>query len=258
MRPLTIALPTAPRAAFGKLVRNEARLAWRQPAGLIAGVGVALLLLIIFGAVPRLQESSAQLGGLSAFEVYVPILIAFVIGVLALSYLPGPLVSYREQGILRRLSVTPVPPSWLLGAQLAVQTCLMLVTVGLLLIVSTGFFGLSAPKNLAGLALAVVASIAAMFAIGLVIAAAARTSGAARGLMAVAFYPLMFFAGLYVPVQVLPSALRGISHYTPLGATVRAIQYSMFQGFPPAAPLLVLFAYAVAFGLLARRFFRWE
>jgi ABC-2 type transport system permease protein len=258
MRPLMLPQPAAPRAAFGKLVHNEMRLAWRQPAGLIASVGVALLLVIIFGEVPSLQQPSVQLGGLSAFEVYVPILIAFVIGVLALAYLPGPLVSYREQGILRRLSTTPVPPSWLLGAQLAVQACLMVATVGVLLIVSAGFFGLSAPKNLPGLALAVALSMAGMFAIGLVIAAVARTSGAARGLMAAAFYPLMFFAGLYVPVQVLPAALRGISHYSPLGAAVQAIQDSMFQGFPPAAPLLALAAYAVAFGLLARRFFRWE
>lgn len=255
---LTLPRPGAPRAAFGTLVRNEARLAWRQPAGLIASVGVALLLLIIFGEVPSLQQPAARLDGLSAFEVYVPILIAFVIGVLALTYLPGPLVSYREQGILRRLSTTPVPPSWLLGAQLAVQAGLMLATVGMLLIVSTGFFGLGAPKSLPGLALAVILSMAGMFAIGLLIAAAARTSGAARGLMAAAFYPLMFFAGLYIPVQALPSALRGISHYSPLGAAVEAIQHALFQGFPPIAPLLALAAYALIFGLLARRFFRWE
>jgi hypothetical protein len=32
----------------------------------------------------------------------------------------------------------------------------------------------------------------------------------------------------------------------------------MLQGFPPVAPLLVLAAYAVVFGFLAKRFFRWE
>ena len=45
--------PRAPRAAFGNIVRNEARLAWRQPAGMIAGTGIALLLLIIFGEIPH-------------------------------------------------------------------------------------------------------------------------------------------------------------------------------------------------------------
>ena len=29
----TFALPRAPRAAFGAILRNEVRLAWRQPAG---------------------------------------------------------------------------------------------------------------------------------------------------------------------------------------------------------------------------------
>ena len=253
-----LAQPRAPRAAFGQIVRNEARLAWRQPAAMIVGIGVPLLLLVIFGSVPVFQQSSARLGGLSAFEVYIPILISFSIGVLALAYLPGPLVSYREQGILRRLSATPVPASWLLAAQLVVQACLMLISVFILLVVSVVFFGVDAPKSPGGLILAVVLSIAALFAIGLAIAAVAWTPAAARGIMAAVLYPLLFFSGLYYPVQLLPGVLQDISHYTPLGAAVQALQASMVQGFPPAAPLLVLAAYALAFGFLAKRFFRWE
>ena len=47
MTTLTLARPRAPSAAFAPMVLNEARLAWRQPAGMIAGAGVALLLLVI-------------------------------------------------------------------------------------------------------------------------------------------------------------------------------------------------------------------
>ena len=83
MSTLMLARPRAPRAAFGNIVRNEARLAWRQPSGLIVSVGISLLLLIIFGEVPAFQASSARLGGLSAFDVYLPVLISFVIVVLA-------------------------------------------------------------------------------------------------------------------------------------------------------------------------------
>jgi len=60
----------------------------------------------------------------------------------------------------------------------------------------------------------------------------AWTSGAARGIMAATFYPLMFFAGLYYPVQLLPGMLQYISHYTPLGVAVQAMQDSMNVGFP--------------------------
>jgi ABC-2 type transport system permease protein len=52
-------------------------------------------------------------------DLYVPIMIAFVLAMLAISVLPTYLATYREKGILRRLSTTPVQPSGLLLAQLA-------------------------------------------------------------------------------------------------------------------------------------------
>jgi ABC-2 type transport system permease protein len=250
--------PGAPRGAFGQIVRNQARLAWRQPAGLIAGVGISVVLLVIFGEVPMFRQPSGSLGGYSAFDVYIPVLMALAITLIALTYLPGPLVSYREQGILRRMSTTPVPASWVLAAQLVVQACLMLISVLILLGISIVFFGVSVPANPGGLILAVVLSIAALFMLGLAIAAVARTSGAARGIMGAAFYPLMFFAGLYRTVQLLPGVVQDISHYSPLGATVEAIGASWAVGFPPTRPLLVLVAYALIFGFLVKRFFGWE
>lgn len=253
-----IARSRAPRAAFGQLVLCEARLAWRQPAGMIIAIGISVGLLIIFGEVPVFRQPSGGLGGLTPFDAYIPILVTFAIAIIALVYLPGPLVTYREQGILRRMSTTPAPASWVLAAQMAVQTCIMAIAVLLILFVSTVFYGASAPRNPGGLVLALALSIAAMFAIGLTIAAVARTANAARGLWAAAFYPLMFFAGLWYPIPLMPGWIQGISHYTPLGAAVQAIQYSMTQGFPPAAPLLVLAAYALIFGYLAKRFFQWQ
>jgi ABC-2 type transport system permease protein len=258
MSAFVLARPTAPRAAFGQIVRNEARLAWRQPTGLIAGIGLSVGLLVIFGEIPVFRQTSGSLGGLSPFDVYIPILITFAIGIIALTYLPGPLVSYREQGILRRLSTTPVPASWLLAAQMVVQACLMVVAVLLLLIVSMVFYGASAPKNPGGLILALALSITALFTIGLSIAAAAWNASAARGIMAASFYPLMFLAGLWYPIQLMPGAIQAISHFSPLGAAVQAMQASMDTGFPPATPLLVLAGYALVFGYVAKRFFRWE
>jgi len=252
------ARPRAPRVAFGAIFRNEARLVWRQPAGAIAAIGISLLILVVFGEVSVFRQPSPRLDGLSPFQIYIPILISFSIGLLALIYLPGPLVSYREQGILRRLSVTPVSASWVLAAQLAVQACLMLIATAIIMVTSVAFFGQHAPGNLGGFVLALVLSIAAIFAIGLCIAAVAPTSGAVRGITAAVFYPLVFFSGLYYPVQLMPSVMLDISHVTPLGAAVQAIVYPMFGEFPPTSGLLVLAAYALVFGFLAKRSFRWE
>jgi ABC-2 type transport system permease protein len=246
------------RAAFGKLVLNEARITWRRPIGLIAGVGIPVVLLVLFGEMPAMQKATAATGGHTIFSLYVPILIVFSLAMLALLGIPVPLASYRELGVLRRLSTTPVPPSWLLAAQAVVQLCVGLTAFAVILGSSIAAFGVPAPKNPAGLGLSVLLSIAGLFPIGLMVAALARTANAANVVGRLAFFPMMFFAGLWLPRALMPSVLVDISNYTPLGAAVQAMQDSMQTGFPPVQPLLVLAAYAVVFGYLARRFFRWE
>ena len=259
MSSLTLPLPGTPRgAAFGQIVLNEARLTWRRPVALIAGVGIPVLLLVIFGELPSFHQATAALGGYTAFDLYVPVLIAFSLAMLALLGLPMPIASYRELGVLRRLSTTPVPPSWLLAAQGVVQLCLALASLVIIFVTSVAAFGAPAPKSPAGLILSVAVSVAGLFPIGLAITAIARTANGASVIGRLAFFPLMFFAGLWLPRALMPNLLADISNYTPLGAAVQAIQDSILQGFPPAAPLLVLVAYAVVFGFAARRFFRWE
>jgi ABC-2 type transport system permease protein len=121
---LSLALPSprTPRAAaFGQIVRNEARLVRRQPTNMIGSIGLPVVLMIIFGELPSFHQPSAALGGLTGFDTYVPVIMVLGLTMLTLLGLPGPLVSYRELGVLRRLSTTPVPPSWLLAAQVVVQ-----------------------------------------------------------------------------------------------------------------------------------------
>jgi ABC-2 type transport system permease protein len=72
------------------------------------------------------------------------------------------------------------------------------------------------------------------------------------------FLALMLFAGLWMPQAAMPAALRTVGDDTPLGAAVAALTRAMAGQWPSAASLGVLAGYAVAFGLLAWRMFRWE
>ncbi|MGH3192216.1 MAG: ABC transporter permease [Streptosporangiaceae bacterium] len=257
--PRPLAQPTQPtrRTAFGKIVLNEARLNLRQPQGLIGGLAIPLVLLFVFNAIPTFKRPSADLGGLSAFGVYVPILIVFSLAMLALFNLPVPLASYRELGILRRLSTTPVPPSWLLAAQGVINVAV--AAAATLILIGGGIaLGAPAPRNPAGLTVALVLSLAALFPIGLLVASVARSANSASIIGRVLFFPLIFLAGLWWPRELMPGAMQAVSEASPLGAAVQAMQASVQGQFPPAVPLLVLAAYAVAFGYLAKRFFKWE
>jgi hypothetical protein len=96
---------------LAKLALTEARLFWRDPTGWFFALAFPPLLLVILGSIPAFREPDAELGGLRVIDLYVPILVGFVLAMLAISVLPSYLATYREKGILRRLSVTPVQPS---------------------------------------------------------------------------------------------------------------------------------------------------
>ena len=181
---------------------------------------------MIFGSLPAFHNHEKTLGGLSYFDVYVPVLIALIIATLAFFSLPTPLATYREQGILRRLSTTPVPPTRVLGAQLVIQADIAATALIILLVIGSAGFGLKTPANLAGLILAVVLSVIAVFAIGLWITGVARTAVSAGAISWALFFPLMFFAGLWVPRQEFPTTLRDMSDLTPLGASVEALEHA--------------------------------
>jgi ABC-2 type transport system permease protein len=246
----------APRRAFGKLTQAEARLARRQPVGFVLGLAAPVILLALFASFFR--GPNKTLGGLSVAQDFLPVLIVFVLAGLAFFAMPTPLATYREQGILRRLSTTPIPPAWVLGAQLVVNACIAVAGLAALLVVGIAGFGLTGPRSLGGFVLSIVLAGLTALTIGLCIAGTARTAAAAAGIGALAWYGLMFFAGLFLPRQELPPVVQRISDWTPLGAAVDAVQRALQTGFPSTSSLLVLAGYAAVFGGLAVRFFRWE
>jgi ABC-2 type transport system permease protein len=245
-----------PRSAFGKLLTAEARYQWRVPVGLIFGIGVPVMLVIIFGLLPATNTPDES--GRTAFSWFFPSLLTLTLIILALVFLPTHLAEYRQQGILRRLGTTPVPPAWMLAAQVAINLALAIAGLVVLVLAGTVGFGLGAPRHPGGFTLALALSIAAMFAIGLWISATARTQNAANGIGQLLLWPMLFFAGLLFPRPFIPAVLRDIADWTPSGAAVQALEDAMFGAFPSAQLLLVLAGWAVVFGFLAMRFFRWE
>ena len=66
------------------LVLTELRLAWRNPVYLVFGLGLPVLLLVIFGSIPSLTQPSKEFGGVSFFTIYTPTLMVLVLIVLGL------------------------------------------------------------------------------------------------------------------------------------------------------------------------------
>ena len=247
---------TSQRSAFRNLTVTEAKLLAREVVPLLWGVGFPMLLLSVIGSFSSGPDKS--LGGGTLIAAYVPILVAFSCATFALQGLPTVLTGYRERGILRRLNATPVGAGRLLGAQLTVNLSVSLIATIGILVVGRAAFGVPLPGQPAGFVLAFGLTASAMTGLGLLVASVARSGRVAGAVGTMIFLPLMFFAGLWMPQATMPAGLRAAGDDTPLGAAVAAVTHSMAGQWPSAASLGVLAAYAVVFGLLAWRLFRWE
>jgi ABC-2 type transport system permease protein len=240
------------------LAVTEFRLYLRERVGLLWGITFPLILLLGIGSIPSARQASTGLGGLRFIDVYVPVLLAFVFAMLGLSALPPVLAAYREKGILRRLATTPLPPSWVLAAQLAINLALAALAAVLLIGIGHLAFHVSLPAQLAGFVLSALLAAAAMLGLGLLLAAVAPTSRVASAIGSLLFFPMMFMAGLWVPRPAMPAMLQHISDFTPLGAGVQALQDTSVGNWPQPLHLAVMAAYLLVCGVAAARLFRWE
>jgi ABC-2 type transport system permease protein len=244
-------------SALGRLTLTELRMVLRERSRMIRLV-IPFVLMVIFGSIPFYMQRRASLGGYTLFDAYLPILISYALGLAALTGLATVLAGYREKGVLRRLQTTPAGPVRVLAAQFIAQLAVVTVMVILIIGVARLGYGVFLPREAGGFVVAALLAAAALLAIGLLVAAMAKTSQSAQGIGLVLFFPLMFFAGLFFPIPVMPHFLQHLSHATPLGAAVEALSAAWVGHWPPGLALWTLAAYAVGCGLVAARLFRWE
>ncbi|MFI0982272.1 ABC transporter permease [Streptomyces sp. NPDC021093] len=245
-------------SASTAVLRTEARLFGREPGALFWVLLFPTVLMVILGMIPDFREPSADLGGRRTIDLYVPVAVLLSMIMAGLQAMPPTLVGYRERGILRRMSTTPVRPATLLGAQIVVNAVAALGSGLLVLLVGRLAFDVALPKQLFGYVLALALAVLAALALGATVCAVTRTTKAAQAVGSVIFFPTMFTAGVWIPVQAMPDTLRAIVEITPLGAASQALDDAMLGAWPGWDHLGVLAAWMIVLIAAASRWFKWE
>ncbi|MER6950687.1 ABC transporter permease [Nonomuraea sp. NPDC000554] len=229
-----------------KLTIVELKLLTREP-GAMFSLLIPLFILVVFG-------SSIEPGD----TTLLPMALSIAVGLVGLYLLPTTMAAYRERGILRRLSTTPVRPGNLLVVQLLLQLVLALTACALLLVVAGTVLGAHLPTRVLPGVLAFLFGTAAMFAIGLLIAAVAPNGRSANGIGVLLYFPMSYLAGLIQPTDQMPDIVARIGEYTPLGAFRQSLRDVWVGGAPSPLLLAVMAAYALVISVAAAKFFRWE
>jgi ABC-2 type transport system permease protein len=243
---------------FSRLALVEGKLFLREKAALLGVFGLPVALVIGFGLIPGFGDPQKGLSGQIGTEYIAALGVAIVMATLGLTGVPMVLGQYRQRGVLRRLAVTPVRPSTLLLADLAVWAASAILSVALVVAVVRIAFHVPVPAAAGWFVLSVLLGIASLLALGMLAAAVAPTARGAAGIGWLLFFPNMFLAGIYFPTEEMSSTMRQAGNFTPLGSALHAVRDSWMGIDPRLEYLGIMAAWALVAGAVAVRFFRWE
>jgi ABC-2 type transport system permease protein len=212
---------------------------------------------------PRLLEAKlepVQTSPLKSIDFLLPGILAMAL--MQLGFFGSfQMVSLREQKVLKALGATPLPRSYLLGAEVMVRLLVSLVQLGLMLAIGITVFGLHVTGNWLAVLGVVMLGALTFTSLGYLLTCRARTVDSGQGLVQLVQFPMMFLSGIFFPVGIMPGFLQPVAAAMPLtylGDALRQVMVGMPPEHPLAWCLAILAGWLAASITLAVFLWRWE
>src|ERR1700726_2289143 len=243
-------------------VEFEQKSFWRNPAAAFFAFLFPIMFLVIFATL--FQSSIVKIGSkLVHFDdYYIPALVAFGVMGACFTNIAMSISGRRDDGILKRLRGTPLPPwafiAGVIGSSIIVSIVLALLTTGFGILV----YGVHVPQHIGAAAASIGVGALAFCALGVAMTIAIPNAEAAPAIVNGVFLPIVFISGTFFPVAST-SILAQIAEWFP----VRHFINAMFTAFDPAhqsssgfngTDLLIMAAWGAGAVLLSVLRFRWE
>jgi len=231
----------------------ENRAFWRNPAAAFFTFAFPLIFLVIFTTIFGREAARFFTAGIITLSI-----VSATFTNIAMS-----VTLAREEGILKRIRGTPLPPLAYLAGRM-----LHAVAIGLILAVIVMAYGALAQgvdvpwEGLPVLVLSLIVGSAALCALGLAVSSLVPNADAAPAVVNAAVLPLYFISNVFTPADQLPDWLDAVSKVFPIRHLADAVA-SVYSAAPSAPPvpwveLAVVAAWGIGSALFALRFFRWE
>ncbi|MFA7248824.1 MAG: ABC transporter permease [Dehalococcoidia bacterium] len=256
-----VALLLVPSANPGQPATAELIDAINDPIG--SSVTTAAIRSVVDGTnlaltgVPRaieLTSRTARVRRTTFFQFAGPGIIGMGLMTFATISLAGSLSRYREEGVLRRIRATPLPPWRFFSSVLGAHVLVSLAQVLLLAVVAQLLGAHVFDGGLSFILVAVYGTVIFLN-IGVIIAGRVHGRGAVEGAANAVTMPMMFLSGSFFPTTSLPAAVQPLVELLPLTHMLHAMRAlaldneSLVQQWPA---LLVMTAWMAGTLILAR------
>ena len=162
-----------------------------------------------------------------------------LLGLLGLGIMTNSIISiavkistYRNQSILKRMLVTPLPIWKYFAAEIIAHLALALLQAAVILAVGVFVFGAHIPGNLAWIFVVVLLGSLVFLNIGFIISAWTNTPSAASGMGNAISLPMLFFAGAFFSTASLPWMLPQAVQVLPLTPMLSALRQVAIESAP--------------------------
>lgn len=171
------------------------------------------------------------------------------------------IVRYRKNGVLKRLSATPLSALEFLSAQIVSRLWLIMAITTVVYIGCDVLIGFAMYGNYLNLLLVFTLGAFSMISMGLIVAARVKSEEMAGGLLNMMSWPMMFLSGVWFSLEGLHPIVQKVSLIFPLTHITAAARVIMIDGAGLAViwpNLLALSLMSIVFLLLGVFLFRWE
>ena len=233
--------------------RFERRMFWRNPSAAFFNVVLPLLFLVLIATAFGSDRDD--------LEILVPGMAGFAVMTTTFTALAFNVTFLREQGILKRIRGTPLPPLAYFGGLLGNSIANALMQVGAMVLVGHLVYDLGWPSDWLELAVFTLAGVVAFGSLGVALAHAIPNFDAVPAYTNLVVLPLIFISGTFYSTDELPAALDWIANVLPLKHAIDGLRDAMVAGDglgDNLGALAALSAWAAAGIFAAVRWFRWE
>jgi ABC-2 type transport system permease protein len=171
------------------------------------------------------------------------------------------LVTWREQGILRRFRLAPISPVTMIASSVIANYALILPTVFLQLFLARYIYHVTAFGNWITLFVLVILGITSFGALGLIVASVTNTMQETQIINQLLWFSFLFLSGATVPLSVLPVIVQRIGLFLPATYLVSGIQRGMVynQGvLSLSVEIISLVVWGALAFFISSVLFRWE
>jgi ABC-2 type transport system permease protein len=256
--------PTRPGdpALLWRQVRAQNKLFLRNPFSAFFSLAFPLMFLLLFGSLNG-SGRIPELGNIRYIQFLAPGMLAFAVISTCYTGLATGVAINRDEGVLKRVRGTPLPPWIYIAARILSAVWFSVVSAVVMVAAAVLLFHVELIGRMLPAAVVTLLLGAACFcALGLAMAAIIPNGEAAPVVANFTFFPVAFVSGVFFPTEGAPAWVTAIGSIFPIKHFAKALE-TTFNPFVPGSGFrrgdLAMLVLWLAIGVVvAVRYFRWE